>query len=210
MKRKKMSMENMRKRIEGFLFSDSPSVTVTKFLLVFIAIGGVAVVGATLPGLVKTIGHFSRMSKKRKEYSKEKISASFEYLKKKQFIKIIKEKNGKVQVKLTNKGKSRLTEYSLDMLEIRKPKQWDGKWRIFMFDIPAHPKIYHSAREALRSKIKKLGFYQIQKSVWIYPYECEDEILFIAEMFKVQKYIEILTVEKLLHENFVREKFPFL
>ena len=79
-----------------------------------------------------------------------------------------------------------------------------------MFDIPSYPKKYNYARDALRCKIKELGFYQIQKSAWVYPYECEDELLFIAGMFQVQKYVEILTVEKLLHEDFVRKKFEFL
>lgn len=84
---------------------------------------------------------------------------------------------------------------------------WDKKWRILIFDIPTKPKIYNQAREALRRKIKGLGFYQMQKSVWVYPYECEDEILFIAELFQVQKHIEIITAEKLLHAEAIKRKF---
>ena len=79
-----------------------------------------------------------------------------------------------------------------------------------MFDIPSKPKKYDSAREDLRNKIKEIGFVQIQKSVWAYPYECEDELLFIAEAFKVQEYVEILTVERVLHEKVLRKKFPSL
>ena len=56
-------------------------------------------------------------------------------------------------------------------------------------------------------KIKDLGFYQMQKSVWVCPYECEDEILLIAEIYQVQKHIEIITAEKILHENLVRQAF---
>ena len=76
-----------------------------------------------------------------------------------------------------------------------------------MFDIPTKPKIYNQAREALRHKIKKLGFYQMQKSVWVYPYECEDEILFIAELFQVQRHIEIITADKVLHADILKKKF---
>ncbi|OGI21237.1 MAG: hypothetical protein A3J06_01530 [Candidatus Moranbacteria bacterium RIFCSPLOWO2_02_FULL_48_19] len=209
-RRKENFIDEVRKKAESFLVSHSPAATATKFLLMFTAIGGISIVGATLPGLVKAIGFFANEAKKKNRYPKVKIKNSFEYLKKKQFIEIVKEKNGKIQVRLTNKGKKRLAEYSLDMLEIKKPEKWDGKWRVLMFDIPAHPKKYDYARDALRDKVKELGFYQIQKSVWVYPYECEDELLFIAEVFKVQQYIEILTVEKLLHENLVRKKFTFL
>src|SRR3989338_1684208 len=191
-RRKENFIDEVRKKAESFLVSDSPAATATKFLLMFTAIGGISIVGATLPGLVKAIGFFANEAKKKNRYPKVKIKNSFEYLKKKQFIEIVKEKNGKIQVRLTNKGKKRLAEYSLDMLEIKKPKKYDY------------------ARDALRDKVKELGFYQIQKSVWVYPYECEDELLFIAEVFKVQQYIEILTVEKLLHENLVRKKFTFL
>ncbi|MEK9150998.1 MAG: hypothetical protein AAB547_00010 [Patescibacteria group bacterium] len=200
--------------IEAFLLSDSLSATTIKFLLMFIAMGGIAVVGATLPGLVKTIGAFTHGRRGRRnyknKYSKKQISNTFEYLKKKQLIEVIKEENGRTVVRLTNKGKKRLMEYSIDMVEIKRPEKWDGKWRILMFDIPAYPKKYNCAREALRNKIKELGFYQIQKSVWAYPYECEDELLFIAETFKVQKYIEIITADRILHEKILRKKFLLL
>ena len=76
-----------------------------------------------------------------------------------------------------------------------------------MFDIPTKPKIYNQAREALRLKIKELGFFQMQKSAWVCPYECEDELLFVAELYHVEKYIEVLTVEKLLHESILKRKF---
>ncbi|MEK9151310.1 MAG: hypothetical protein AAB547_01620 [Patescibacteria group bacterium] len=176
-----------------------------------VAMGGIMFVGATLPGLVKGIGTFSRSHKSyrktRMRYSEKQISNSFAYLKKKQLIKLVQESGGKITVQLTNQGEKRLTSYSLDMLKIKKPKKWDGKWRVLMFDIPTHPKSYNSARDALRNKIKELGFYQIQKSVWVYPYECEDELLFVAEMFKVQRYIEILTADRMLHENVLKKKF---
>ena len=56
----------------------------------------------------------------------------------------------------------------------------DGEWRIVIFDIPEK---FKKAREALRMKLKELGFLELQKSVFIFPYECEDEINFIVEVF---------------------------
>jgi len=113
----------------------------------------------------------------------------------------------KISVKLTNRGKERVIKFSFDLLEIKKPEKWDGKWRIIIFDIPNK---YKQAREALRCKIKELGLRQLQKSVWIYPYDCEDEILFVAEAFEVQKYIEIITAERLLHSNVIKKHFKKL
>ncbi|HCP08388.1 MAG TPA: hypothetical protein DIT25_01145, partial [Candidatus Moranbacteria bacterium] len=142
-----------------------------------------------------------------KYYSKKKIETAIYTLKSRKLIEIIQEGGDSFKVQLTNKGQKRIREFCFEALKIKEPAIWDGKWRVLIFDIPTKPKIYNQAREALRHKIKKLGFYQMQKSTWVYPYECEDEILFIAELFSVQKHIEILTVEKLLHEEKLKKVF---
>ncbi|EKE15528.1 MAG: repressor in ring oxydation complex/phenylacetic acid degradation pathway related protein (PaaX) [uncultured bacterium] len=195
------------KRIEDFFYSDTPAATATKFLLMFAAIGGIAVGGAIVPGILKAIKEFEIPAAKTKRYGKKQINNALINLKRQKLIDIVKEKNGKIQVKLTNKGKKRLLEFSLDTVRIKKPKKWDGKWRIVMFDIPNE---LNAARESLRRKIKELNFYQFQKSAWIFPYECEDEILFIAETFNVQQYVEIITADKFLHEEIVKKKFKLI
>lgn len=196
-----------RERLEDFFYSDTPTATATKFLLMFLAVGAVACGGAIIPGILKVIDEFGMTEEKSKRYSKKQLGNAFGNLKRSKLVQIIKEKDGKFHIKLTNKGKKRLIEFSIDTLQIKKPKKWDKKWRVLIFDIPTKPKIYEQARQALRYKIKELGFFQLQKSVWVYPYDCEDELLFVAELYYVEKYIEILTVEKLLHENMLKRKF---
>ena len=61
-----------------------------------------------------------------------------------------------------------------------------------MFDIPESEKF---AREALREKLKNLGFAQFQKSIWIYPYPCENEIDFVTEFFSIAKHVNLITVK---------------
>jgi len=71
-----------------------------------------------------------------------------------------------------------------------------------MFDIP-HIKKW--ARDALRNKLRELGFYQLQKSVFIYPYQCENEIDFLCEVFGIRKHVLLIVCndfegsEKLRH-----------
>ena len=202
--KKVVKKDSLAKRIEDFFYSDTPIATATKFMLMFVALGGVAFGGAVVPGILKAIKDFEMPKEKSEKYNKIQINNAIMNLKRQKLIVIIKEKNGKGQVKLTNKGRKRLLEFSLDTVKIKKPKKWDGKWRIVMFDIPNE---LNSARESLRRKIKELDLYQFQKSAWICPYECEDEILFIAEAFDVQKYVEIITAEKFLHEEIVKKKF---
>jgi CRISPR-associated endonuclease Cas2 len=189
--------------IGNFLHSNSYPATAAKFILASLALGGIAFGGAILPGIIMATKKFKRSQR----YSKKQLGNSLYLLKSRKFIEIIQEGEETFRVQLTNKGQKRVKEFCFEALEIKKPAKWDKKWRILMFDIPTKPRIYNQAREALRQKIKQLGFYQMQKSAWVCPYECEDEILFIAELFQVQKHIEILTVEKLLHEDKLRKKF---
>ena len=75
---------------------------------------------------------------------------------------------------------------------------------MLIFDVP---NTNTSARRALQEKVKELGLRQLQKSVWIYPYKFEDEIVFIANLFGIDKYVEILTVEKILHGQRIEKYF---
>lgn len=190
--------KDIKNIIEDFIESDSKKATAAKFVLMTLALGGIVFVGALAPAI------FSAMEKNRRPYKKfpkKKIQNAINMLKHRQLIEILQGNNDKLKVQLSNKGQQRIKEFCFETLKIEKPKKWDKKWRVLIFDIPSHPKIYNKAREALRDKIKELGFYQLQKSAWVYPYECEDEILLLAEIYYVQKFIEILTVEKLLHEQ---------
>ena len=114
------------------------------------------------------------------------------------------EENGKTIVKITTKGRTRLRKFTIDLLKIEKPKIWDKKWRLVMFDIPVR---FTKGREALRYHLKELGFYQFQKSAWIYPYPCEDEIIFVADFYGITKHIEILTVDNVLHSEKIIKRF---
>lgn len=108
------------------------------------------------------------------------------------------------KIVITNRGKEKLLRYNLDDLEIEKPKRWDGIWRIVTFDIPESKK---SARNALRSKLKELGFRQLHKSVFIYPYPCLSEVQFIEEIFMVGPYINFIEAKKVEGDEWLRSEF---
>ncbi len=108
------------------------------------------------------------------------------------------------KIVITSRGKEKLLRYNLDDLEIEKPKRWDGVWRIVTFDIPESKK---SARNALRSKLKELGFRQLHKSVFIYPYPCLSEVQFIEEIFMVGPYINFIEAKKVEGDEWLRSEF---
>ena len=104
---------------------------------------------------------------------------------------------------LTEKGKKRKLEYDFNAIEISRPEGWDGRWRMLMFDIPEKEK---SAREALRDKLIAMGFVLFQKSIWIYPYSCENEVDFIGEALGIGKYLHLLTA-RIDNDQELRSKF---
>jgi DNA-binding transcriptional regulator PaaX len=61
---------------------------------------------------------------------------------------------------------------------------------LVIFDIP---EAYRKHRVAFRNKLKQLGFAQFQKSVWIHPYECENEISFLTEFLNISQYLTLIT-----------------
>ena len=132
--------------------------------------------------LIKDVGYKLRNRKKKCQIKSSYIN-SFYYLKEKGFIHI-ENRGGQIYISLTEEGKKKAGKYQIDDLEIERPKKWDKKWRIMIFDIQDKQKI---KREALRGKIKELGLFQLQKSVWIYPYDFSKEIKILRDFFGLTK-----------------------
>lgn len=130
-------------------------------------------------------------ARKAKRFETSKMSQAIYRLKKRKMIKV-RELNGKTCIELTEKGTRRKLLYDMQHIKISKPEKWDSKWRFLMFDIPETKR---TARQMLTGRLKYLGFFQFQKSVWAYPYPCENEIDFISELFGVAKYVTMITVQ---------------
>ncbi len=101
---------------------------------------------------------------------------------KQQKLVTIEQRDGQQIVVLTKNGKRRILKYSLDELNIEKPKNWDGRWRLVIYDVPKNKKYL---RDVFRGTLKNLGFYQLQESVWLYPYPCEPQVTFLREYYDV-------------------------
>ena len=136
-------------------------------------------------------------------YKDRKIAQTLSGLRRYKFIRHSKEGKNKAY-KITQKGESRLRDIVIDEIEIKSHKNWDGKWHLVMYDLPIR---FRKVRDDFRWKLKDLGFFQFQKSAWIYPYPCEEEILFVADFFEVRKYIEILEVDKILDDKKLKSRF---
>ncbi len=97
-------------------------------------------------------------------------------------------------IKLTSLGEKRALKYLSNEFEINKPLKWDKKWRMVIFDIPEEKKVL---REIIRERLQRLGFYQLQKSIFVYPFECEKIISAIKYIYPVGKYLLYIVAESI-------------
>lgn len=141
---------------------------------------------------------------KKKRFEKEKFLRDLKSLQKRELVDYRELESGRIEIKITKKGKEKILKYQIDEIKLKKPQRWDRKWRLIMFDIPHSHK---AARDVFRRKLLDLRFYPLQKSVFITPYPCEDEIDFIASIFDVRKYVLIVYVSNFEGEEKLRHYF---
>mgnify|MGYP001581370341 CR=1 FL=1 len=122
---------------------------------------------------------------------RSRMRKTFRDLRKARFIAMEDLPDGTTKVMLTERGKKKVLQYRFEDMAIMRPKAWDGRWRIIIFDIP---KRYKREREVWREKLKALGFVQLQRSVWIFPFPCRDEIDFLCEYTRISPFVRHLEV----------------
>lgn len=143
------------------------------------------------------------ISKEWKKINEKELKNSIRYLYRLKFIDKNETDDGSVAVLLTAKGKLKALNYQLENIRDKKEK-WDGKWRMVAFDIPEK---YKRGRDALRQKLKKIGFCELQKSVFITPFNCEKEIGLLVKYFNLDKYIRIGLLESIDNESQLKKFF---
>ncbi len=90
---------------------------------------------------------------------------------------------------LTPAGRNKFLRHQFNTLVPKKEKTWNGKWKIVLFDVPEFKR---RTRDGLRKKLKEMGFLEFQKSVFIFPYRCEDEINFIINFLDIAEHVYYL------------------
>lgn len=120
-----------------------------------------------------------------KKIDEKKLKQEIRNLYKSHLIDFKENPDGSLTYVLTDKGKLKVLTYRFQDIKIKKDN-WDKKWRLIIFDIPEK---LRKSRDSFRQKLKELGFYEIQKSVFVFPYECKDEIDFVIEFFNLRKFV---------------------
>jgi len=147
------------------------------------------------------------IAKEWRKINERNLRTAIKNLHKSKLVDYKENTDGTVKIILTKVGRSRILKYDLDKIEIKKPSHWDKLWRLVVFDIPEDKNL---GRKALAAKLKELGFYPMQKSVFIHPYECKNEINFITEMFELAPYVRFLRVKDVDIELDLKNRFHLL
>src|SRR3989338_1082258 len=170
-----------------------------KLILGTVAVAGVLAVGLVAPNVIGAMNKLGILpNPRRKEY----ISSSASKLVRKGLLKF---KDGYYQ--LTSEGEKRLRRWMLSDYRTKKPKKWDGKWRMIIFDIPEKKK---KTRIQIWSLFHQAGLYLLQDSVWVYPYDCEDIIGLLKTDFGVGKEILYIIANEVENDKYLRSHFGLL
>lgn len=123
--------------------------------------------------------------------------------------KLVEEKvlsDGTIRLVLTKEGKrqARFLDMYGQSIRLKKPKRWDGKWRVIIFDIPEDSRVF---RNILRQHLREMEFYQLQKSVFVSPFPYEKPLLELVDLYGADPYVRIMTVSWLDNGEKLKQHF---
>lgn len=171
-------------------------------VLNFLVIGGSLAAAIAAPNILQALDkpldkYFQKMDKRAQAREMQRV---LRYMKQQGLIRGEYE-HGLV---ITKKGKKRIEQVKLTSLSIEPQKPWDKSWRIIFYDIPEKHK---SARDALTNKLRRHGFWQLQRSVWVYPFPCREEILALTTHYGINKYVSYIEAGHIDNSKRLVEKF---
>lgn len=120
------------------------------------------------------------------ELKKASLAQALKRLREKGYIEKIpgSKDESKIIFKLTNIGKEfLLLSKSEDEVE------WDGKWRIVVFDVPEKNR---TVRDILRSRLKLWGFTPWQQSVWASKKNLTNKLRSLIQELKIEDWVLVI------------------
>lgn len=165
-----------------------------------VAIALVATSGSrTSAAAYKTLRTFNDLQK----ISDQQLRQSVRYALGRKFIKVT-HREGRNYLELTDKGRRLTGRAAVQNLQPRPQKVWDRKWRIVMFDIP---EVKKTKRDGFAANLKRLGFIQIQKSVFVFPYPCFEEIEILMDFHTVEAHVTCILADSVQPERQLQKRF---
>ena len=141
----------------------------------------------------------------KKEWRKKNTLRSLDSLYKNKLVSYQEKNDGTCAVTITQAGKKKVKEWEIENMKIQKPSLWDKRWRVVAFDIREDRK---KGRDALRLMLRRLGFYRLQRSMFIHPYSCRAEIEFICNFYNLpEREILYFSTDRIPRETILKKYF---
>jgi len=186
-------------KLEERLSKKIRNTKIQNAILQTVALTGVLAVAVLAPNALQMLKSLNILKNKGDKKLHRTIYESRERLIKKGLIK----RDGKY-LSLTKNGQETIDRLEKFDYKIEKPKKWDNKWRIVIFDIKEYKRGY---RDNLRRVLAQIGFLKLQNSVWAYPYDCEDLFNLIKTDFKMDKEILYIIADQIEHDYVIKKHF---
>lgn len=155
----------------------------------------------------KQLRMLKNLAREWKEIERRALYNAIKSLYKNKMIDMKENLDDTITITLNDSGKRKALTYNIENMKIPAMKHWDKKWRIILFDIPEK---YKKSRRALSGSLKNIGCFQFQKSVFVHPFECRNEIDFVIEFFSMKPYVRFITAESIDNELDLKKHFDLL
>lgn len=176
---------------------------VQRIILGTIAGAGLLSVMLVAPNALHAMAVLERGLKPRKKSPRFVVDTAFTRLLDKGHIMLVKTTKGKF-ARVTPEGKLALARMISRSPDTRTHRRWDKRWRLVTYDIKEHRK---KSRRQLQRTLRSFGFYRLQDSVWVYPYDTEELITLLKAEFSVGKEVLYAVVEHLENDRELRTYF---
>ncbi len=177
---------------------------IQKIVLRTVATAGVLSMAMLAPNALQLLSITERGSRKRRRMNPTYlIDSALSKLCSRGLIAVDLGHRGKI-VCLTAEGKHALAKMVARSPDDRKHRKWDKRWRMVIYDIKEKRR---GTRILLQRTLRTFGFYPLQASVWVYPYDCEALLILLKADFKIGQDVLYGVVEKVEGDENIKKYF---
>jgi DNA-binding transcriptional regulator PaaX len=169
----------------------------TKDVLLLAAVGAAVPVVVAFPCIALALRPLLK-----NQYPPSEIKRTLKRLHAQELIDI--REDGKfTKIELREKGKKKILSFDIENLKLKR-QNWDGWWRVVIFDIPEKNR---DARDFLRAKLKEVGFFKLQKSVLVTPWDCQEIVDFVKHYYQVGEYVDLVMAKQFKNDEQLKHYF---
>jgi len=182
-----------------------------KDVLTLLGIGAFLTSSIVFPALPLIAKEITKYKKYRDKLALQNEWAKFNTWRLRQVVKRIQnsklveivDESGLSIVKITQKGKEKLLRYDIEKMSLDETRS-DGHWRLVIYDVKTKKR---RNSEMFRKSIARLKMLKLQKSVYLTPFPCENEIEYLRQIYEIGNEVLILKVKNLENEEAYKTYF---